>query len=106
MTDHDTPPPGMQGPEALIAELSVGINELQLAVNDASMARATWLALAVAERAQVWASRAIDIDDTTDERRFRSMDGLLVDSTGNVIEVAETQFPLLVRAFTAGRTRG
>lgn len=102
----ETPPPGMQGPEALIAELSEGIEQLQLAVNNADLSRSTWLALALAERAQHWASLAIRVDDTTDERRFHTMDGLLVDATGNIIEVSETQFPRLTRAFTTGRARG
>ncbi|MGW0681790.1 hypothetical protein ACWD2L_00310 [Streptomyces sp. NPDC002754] len=102
----DIPPPGMQGPETLIAELSEGIAELQRAVSEADLARTTWLALAIAEQAQGWASRAVNVDDTTDERRFRSMDGLLVDSVGAVIEASEVRFPRLTDAFARAQVTG
>lgn len=81
-------------------DLTGGLEALIEAVNEGDMGKVTWFALAVAERAQHWAHRTVSLDDTTEARKFYSMEGLLVDVTGAAITADGSRFPHLAKAFT------
>ncbi|MFE3629359.1 hypothetical protein [Streptomyces goshikiensis] len=93
---------GAHGAEHVIKDLSDGAQALLEAIKSADMGQVTWYALALAERAQDWSHRAISIDDDTEQRRFFSLTGLLVDVAGNALQADAARFPYVAKAFAHG----